>query len=326
VDAEKANFLRQQVIELESQISRSVEGWLNAELGYADRPRGFHELRTSVQTLAQNLNVAPAEIPDELLPVLKRAILTTRLDLASKLDVSKSRVSDPEMLELLERKLKTHDALMTEDWFRQTKAAPMPNLANFLTIERVERVLRKELPLPKRQYDEKFHILQAPTLFLSDLYYQRRKCAMRGLQLVVAFMDIDDFKSFNTAHGETHIDRYLLPSFMAALEGHVYGHGFAYRFGGDEYVLLLPNADRRLGTILLGGFQERLRKLAYVGVERRTTVSIGFCEVAVDAHLTDREILGRAERAKNVAKGRGKNCITTYEDELLEKVVVLAPR
>ena len=52
--------------------------------------------------------------------------------------------------------------------------------------------------------------------------------------------NIDKFKDFNTKYGETQIDVRLLPRFMAALEAHVYSRGFAYRFGGDEYVVLLP--------------------------------------------------------------------------------------
>jgi diguanylate cyclase (GGDEF)-like protein len=280
-------------------------------------------LKSSIDKLLRDLGGQNVEIADELLPVLKRAVLTTRLNLASRLDVSKSRASDPELVSLLEKQLEEHDAETKQEWFWKTKAIPMPHLADFLTIERVEYLLRQELEFPQREYDEKFHILQAPTIFLPDLDYQRKKCGMRGLPLVAEFMDIDDFKSFNTAHGETHIDRYLLPRFMAALEGHVYGHGCAYRFGGDEYVVLLPNSDRVLAIVLLERFQKRLQELDYGGVEKRATVSIGFCEVSVDSHLTNREILQRAEHAKNFAKKQGKNCLATYTDELLEQVQVV---
>ncbi len=322
LESEKANFLRTQVGDLLREISDSVEGWLNAEMGYGQRPRWFEELKEAGNKLMAALSGSNVEISQEMLPILKRAILTTRLKLASQIDVWKSRVSDPEMTAILEKQLEAHEAVMKDEWFHATKAIPMPHLANFLTMERVEQILpeREKLTLLAREYDEKFHILQAPTLFLPDLNYQRKKCTMRGLPFVVAFIDIDDFKSFNTEHGETHIDRYLLPQFMRALEGHVYGHGVAYRFGGDEYVILFPNADTSLATILLGGFQKKLEGLAYSGVKRRTTVSIGFCTIGVDSHLTNREVLQRAERAKNFAKKQGKNCMATYDGELLEAV------
>src|SRR6516162_9933128 len=59
---------------------------------------------------------------------------------------------------------------------------------------------------------------------------------LRGIILAIAFLDIDDFKTFNTKYGETKIDLNLLPRFMQALEAHVYHHGHAYRQGGDEYL------------------------------------------------------------------------------------------
>jgi hypothetical protein len=48
------------------------------------------------------------------------------------------------------------------------------------------------------------------------------------------------------------------------------------------------------------------------GYAGRTTVSIGLCIVDPDCPLTDRELLDRANRAKQFAKQNGKNRIATY--------------
>src|ERR1019366_4323533 len=79
-----------------------------------------------------------------------------------------------------------------------------------------------------------------------DLAYYRQRTDHCGSSLAVAFVDIDHFKEFNTAHTETVIDRNVLPRFMQLVESHVHFHGHAYRQGGDEYLILLPNLEPRL--------------------------------------------------------------------------------
>ena len=79
----------------------------------------------------------------------------------------------------------------------------------------------------------------------SSTSFNRRPCFSRtwptsgpsaksATLLAVAFLDIDDFKRFNSDYGETKVDRNLLTRFMQVLEAHVYHHGFAYRQGGKE--------------------------------------------------------------------------------------------
>ena len=126
-------------------------------------------------------------------------------------------------------------------------------------------------------------------------------------------MDIDDFKAFNTAYKEPNVDLFLLPRFMQTLEGHLFFRGFGYRHGGDEYVVLLPNASTDLALDVLKGFQAKLAELDYEGgISRRPTVSIGYCVVEPDCWLTEREIEERAATAKNFTKEHGKNGIATY--------------
>ena len=102
-----------------------------------------------------------------------------------------------------------------------------------------------------RQYDEKFHILQVPSFLLPDLGYFRARCEDRETPSAITFIDIDDFKSLNTRHHETKVDRNVLPRFMQAIEAHVFHHGYAYRQGGDEYLILVPSLSRPLAIAFL---------------------------------------------------------------------------
>jgi diguanylate cyclase (GGDEF)-like protein len=188
-----------------------------------------------------------------------------------------------------------------------------------LTLERVEKLDVATL-FPERQYDEKFHLLQSRNLFKPDLHYYRSKCGLRGVSVAIAFIDIDDFKkNFNTPYGETHVDLFVLPVFMRALETHIYGHGYAYCYGGDEYVLLMPNTDADLATDFLQRLRRRIAKLVFHDTEKTITVSAGLCVADWDCHLTDEELLRKAERAKNFAKEKGKDQIAGYTGKLLDE-------
>jgi diguanylate cyclase (GGDEF)-like protein len=233
-----------------------------------------------------------------------RAVLTERLT---------EKTFHPELASMLEKEVKTLDVLVNEEWFQQIGHLRLPRLKDFLPVQHIEAAIGKEATSPPRQYDEKFHILQAPQLFLADIAYFRTKCEARETPLAVAFLDIDDFKRFNTNHTEPKIDRNLLPRFMQVVEAHVFHHGYAYRQGGDEYLMLIPSMSKALATAFLDELRCKLAALQYPDIVGNATVSIGLCIVDPDCPFTDRELRDRASQAKKFAKEKGKNRIATYE-------------
>lgn len=170
--------------------------------------------------------------------------------------------------------------------------------------------------MSERTYDEKFHILQAPSLFLDDLAYYRAKCELRNLGLVAAALDIDGFKQFNARLGKPIVDRDILPRFMRALEAHVFGRGYTYRFGGDEYMMLLPNTNTEAGCRFLVELQARLMHIDYPGIDNKPTLSIGVCHVDQDCFLTEQEVAEKAIAAEEHAKRKGGNRIAAYKASL----------
>jgi diguanylate cyclase (GGDEF)-like protein len=244
--------------------------------------------------------------------VLKQAVLYYRRDKATYTETLLEKTFHPELSATIEKEIKTVDALTSQDWFQAIPTFRLPHLTDYLSIQFVEESTVQR-NLPDRLYDEKFHILQAPALFLPDLAYFRAKCEVRDVPLTIAFIDIDDFKSFNTKHSETKVDRNLLPLFMQTLEAHLYHHGFAYRQGGDEYLILLPSLSKPLAVAFLDELRCKLAELKYPDINGSTTVSIGVCIAEADCPLTDRELLERANQAKKFAKDHGKNCLATYD-------------
>lgn|SRR5262245_3196064 len=247
-----------------------------------------------------------------LLPLFKRIILLYRRDRAAHTERYTEKTFHLELAETLEEELKALDALMDVDAFSRIGHLRLPRLKDFLPVQYIESSALNQVSLQPRQHDEKFHILQAPHLFLPDVGYFRAKCEDRETTLALAFVDIDDFKALNTRHTETKVDRNLLPRFMQTIEAHVFHHGYAYRQGGDEYLILLPSLSRNLSISFLDELRCQLADLSYPDIGEKTTVSIGLCIVDPDCPLTDRELLDRANRAKQFAKQNGKNRIATY--------------
>ena len=84
-------------------------------------------------------------------------------------------------------------------------------------------------------------------------------------------------------------------------------HGYAYRHGGDEFLLVLPSMTFEVAIVFLDTLRREVEGLIYPGIEGRATLSIGFLYVDSDCYLTDREIVEKANEAKKFAKGPDKN-------------------
>jgi diguanylate cyclase (GGDEF)-like protein len=250
--------------------------------------------------------------------VFKALLLRARLAKARALDQRRSKTTNPQVIAALDEQLKVYDGVIREEWFQSAVPEHPPSLSDMLTLEQVEK-RDTGTRFPERQYDEKFHLLQTHNLFIPDLHYYRAKCGMRGIPVAIAFMDIDKFKDFNTAVGEMDVDRHVLPVFMRSVEAHIYSHGHAYRYGGDEYALLMPNADADLAMAFVSGLRKRVAALRFFGTDKTITVSVGLCVADRDCFLTDRELLQKAQRAKDFAKKEGRDRVAGYAGTLFDE-------
>lgn len=269
----------------------------------------LHEALKSLQRLPEQQR----EIDERFAPVIRHAVIAERLAVANRVEQRRSRTIHPEMLEQLDAELVPYAALLAADWLQLAAPRPIPQLTEFIPVEFAEADLAKELgPERPREYDEKFRILQAPGLFLYDLDRARKAAALRGISVATAYVDIDHFKAFNTERGEPFVDRNVLPRFMRFIEAHVYTRGRAYRYGGDEYCILLDNVTEEEALASMDRLREGLGALTYEGTDRRTTVSIGVVLVRPDCHLTGTEIEQAAARAKSFAKDSGRDRVASY--------------
>ena len=128
-------------------------------------------------------------------------------------------------------------------------------------------------------------------------------------------MDIDHFKKINDTHGHQIGDKFLL-EIANLLSTHTRDFDFACRYGGEEFLLVLPNATTR-NTFKRA---EQIRsKCADIRIEHENkdvsiTISMGIATYPRHSKNVD-ELLTKADKALYRSKRRGRNQVTVWKEK-----------
>ncbi len=130
----------------------------------------------------------------------------------------------------------------------------------------------------------------------------------------LAVLDLDHFKQVNDEHGHEAGDQVLM-DLARIVQQYTRRSDRFYRFGGEEFVLLMPETDADKAKValdkLLTSIREQLK-----GPAGPVTVSIGAAELRRGEEAVD--WLGRADRALYEAKHRGRDCLVVDDDNQAE--------
>jgi diguanylate cyclase (GGDEF)-like protein len=128
-----------------------------------------------------------------------------------------------------------------------------------------------------------------------------------GTPLTLVLADLDDFKAVNDVHGHPVGDD-VLREFASVLRATVRDSDLAGRWGGEEFLLLLPGADAAGGVQLADRIRATLAERSFLG--RDGEVASVTCSFGVAQHQAggdERELFAAADRALYRAKRDGKN-------------------
>lgn len=139
-----------------------------------------------------------------------------------------------------------------------------------------------------------------------------------GHPTVLSIWDIDHFKKINDTFGHTAGDN-ALKAVAKLLEEATRDSDFLARFGGEEFMLLLPETDIATALELANRLRERVaaKRFQYRGQPVPLSISCGL------AHFIDQDtaedVYRRADVALYRAKAAGRNCCKVFEPGMLDQ-------
>jgi two-component system, cell cycle response regulator len=188
-----------------------------------------------------------------------------------------------------------------------------------------ELLARVRTQIKKRRYAEKLRdnvqmsIEAAITDALTGLHNRRymeihlgtlvEQAAARGRPLSILVLDIDFFKAINDGYGHSAGDD-VLKEFSRRLKKAVRGIDLACRFGGEEFVVVMPDTGVAMATMVAERLRKRIATEPFrINQNTRTvqaTISVG---IAAMRSVEDRpsDIIRRADEALYRAKRQGRN-------------------
>jgi diguanylate cyclase (GGDEF)-like protein len=132
------------------------------------------------------------------------------------------------------------------------------------------------------------------------------------IPLSLAMIDIDHFKQVNDSHGHIVGDAVLV-RLAKLLEESIRVEDVLFRFGGEEFVVLMPNTNIASASSLCNRICQTVAKRAieHEGQKHNITVSIGLAELLELTKPTTHTLLETADNLLYQAKAEGRNRVVT---------------
>lgn len=206
------------------------------------------------------------------------------------------------------------------EWLHFTAAGILDEAGDMIgaieTLENISARKKAEFELLERErvYKELSITDSLTGLHNSRHFYDQLENALETARryhhhFTLCFFDLDDFKKLNDTHGHLMGDK-VLETFGALIRSSLRTLDSGYRYGGEEFAILLPSTDVEGAMIVAERVRESLQNYQFIigdNEKIRSSVSIGV--TAFTPGDTVQSIMQRADSALYKAKHQGKNCI-----------------
>lgn len=180
-------------------------------------------------------------------------------------------------------------------------------------IDITERKREQELLLESERTYRELSITDSLTqLYNSRHFYTQitmeiSRADRYGQPLTLLFLDIDDFKQFNDAYGHVKGDK-VLSRLGQVIKRQLRQADSAYRYGGEEFIMILPMTTTANGVIIAERIISEFKKENFSTMPDEvihTTVSIGIAQYRPGEDI--KELINRVDQRMYQAKKAGKD-------------------
>jgi diguanylate cyclase (GGDEF)-like protein len=137
-------------------------------------------------------------------------------------------------------------------------------------------------------------------------------CAQAGEDLALLMIDTDNFKRFNDEYGHPAGDQ-LLAAIARVIEGSIRAGDYACRYGGDEFMVVLPHTGEpeaaRIAQRMCHAIREKIPHSDNAWSAAEISASIGMASLQPGMQL--KQLLGIADAALYRAKAFGRDCVSS---------------
>jgi diguanylate cyclase (GGDEF)-like protein len=135
-----------------------------------------------------------------------------------------------------------------------------------------------------------------------------------GRPFTVAIVDVDNFKKLNDTFGHVEGDS-ALKRLAECMKNQKRNSDTVARFGGDEFVVILPETRAQDAITMLERIQKKVREIK-VGENFLVTVSCGVAQIMSGEIISGNELIRRADTALYKAKDDGRDCIRIWNENM----------
>ena len=134
----------------------------------------------------------------------------------------------------------------------------------------------------------------------------------RGTPLCVALLDLDDFKRLNDTHGHQAGDS-ALRHLVKIVKDELRSMDVIARFGGEEFVILLPETTLEAAAQTMTRLQRELTKHFFLHENDKLLITFSAGVALRLPNESQEALIGRADKAMYAAKKAGKNRVVVAE-------------
>ncbi|MDO9576592.1 MAG: diguanylate cyclase [Candidatus Cloacimonadales bacterium] len=148
---------------------------------------------------------------------------------------------------------------------------------------------------------------------IEKIEHEKKRFARNGKPFVLIMVDIDNFKQVNDKFGHDAGD-FVLESIAHLMQSSVRKQDIIGRWGGEEFLLLLPETDVEGGNSLAEKIRRSVSVTPYMISNKKIPITVTLGVSVYDRPMEFEQCIKVADQALYEGKSKGKNCVVMAQN------------